>query len=410
MENDIVVVGAGISGLAFAAHAARAGRSVVLLEARPGAGGSLATRGGPGGFWIELGAHTCYNSYGALIELVEMAGLTGRLQPRGKPVLRFLDGDEVVPGKNLGALLRRMKVWELMKALPGAFRASPAGQSVRAYYSRLVGAANYERALSPMLTAVPSQPADDLPADMLFKKRPRRKDVMRSFTFQGGLGTLAGALARFPRVRVETGTRATRIARAGAGYRVETASGGIEEGRAVVVAAPPLAAARLLSEVAPEAARLAGGLREAEVDSTGVVVRAERVALPYSTFFIPIADTFYSVVTRDVVPDPTWRGFVFHFRPGSSLDERVARITRVLRVPRGDLEQVVELRQVVPSPVVGHGETIAALDRAIEGTPVAVLGNWFGGLALEDCVLRARAEWGRVAAALGDEEAPGLVA
>src|SRR6186713_2158365 len=89
-RHDVVVIGAGISGLAFAAHAARAGRSVLVLEADEHAGGCLATRPGPDGFWIELGAHTCYNSYGAFLELLEMIGAMGELQPRGKPVLRFL--------------------------------------------------------------------------------------------------------------------------------------------------------------------------------------------------------------------------------------------------------------------------------------------------------------------------------
>jgi hypothetical protein len=28
---------------------------------------------------------------------------------------------------------------------------------------------------------------------------------------------------------------------------------------------------------------------------------------------------------------------------------------------------------------------------------VAVAGNWFGGLAIEDCVLRSRSEWERLA-------------
>src|SRR5688572_1485954 len=103
MARDIVVIGGGLSGLAFAAHASRAGRSVVLLEARDTAGGCLATRPGRGGFWIELGAHTCYNSYSAFLDLLEKVGLFGELQARGKPVLRFLEGDRVVPGKNLGA-------------------------------------------------------------------------------------------------------------------------------------------------------------------------------------------------------------------------------------------------------------------------------------------------------------------
>ena len=31
-------------------------------------------------------------------------------------------------------------------------------------------------------------------------------------------------------------------------------------------------------------------------------------------------------------------------------------------------------------------------------TMVVTTGNWFGGLAIEDCALRSRAEWSRLAA------------
>jgi UDP-galactopyranose mutase len=67
---DAIVVGGGVSGLAFAFHAAAAGRRVLLVEAAPRLGGCLDSRRLDGGFWFEMGAHTCYNSYGALLELV----------------------------------------------------------------------------------------------------------------------------------------------------------------------------------------------------------------------------------------------------------------------------------------------------------------------------------------------------
>jgi UDP-galactopyranose mutase len=391
-RHDVVVIGAGISGLAFAAHAARAGRSVLLVEADARAGGCLATRPGPDGFWIELGAHTGYSSYGAFLELLEIAGAMGELVPRGKPVLRFVDGDRLLPGQNLGALLRHMSLWRLALALPRALWASPRGRSVRSHYGRLVGEPNYRRVLEPMLSAVPSQPAGDLPAEMLFKKRARRKDVLRSYTLRAGLGSVAGAVARLPRVSLATGRRATRVVDGG----VELEDGR-EEAEIVAVATPPAAAEALLAAVAPAAAAAARSVGEARVDSLGVVVRKERVALPYATFFIPLHDSFYSVVTRDVVPHPEWRGFTFHFRPGASRDERVARAARLLGVTRADLEQVEERHTVLPSPVVGHAAVVEELDRALAGRRLAVTGNWFAGLSIEDCVQRSRAEWQRVA-------------
>ncbi len=209
-RQDVIVVGGGVSGAAFALHAARAGRSVLLLEREERFGGCLHTERGPGDFWFELGAHTCYNSYGALIEMLEGCGLMGSLQPRAKPLLRFLDGDRVLPGQNLGLLLRLMDKLELVRSLPHAFGARQEGRTVRAYYASIVGPKNYERVLGPMLSAVPSQKADDLPADMLFKKRPRRKDVIRSFTLRGGLQRVCDAAAATPGVTARRGATSLR--------------------------------------------------------------------------------------------------------------------------------------------------------------------------------------------------------
>lgn len=396
--SDVVIIGAGIAGLSFAVHAARAGRAVHVVEQDARVGGCLDTRSSADGFWIELGAHTCYNSYGAFIELLEGLDLLGELQPRGKPVLRFLDGDAILPGKNLGALLRGMSLWELARSLPRMIGASPDGQTVRSHYSRIVGERNYDRVLGPMLSAVPSQRADAFPADMLFKKRPRRKDVLRSFTLKRGLGAVAERIRRQPGITITTGRTATALERDGAGFAVTLAGGERLTAEIAALATPPRAAARLLSGVLPGVAPRIGELGEATAETVGVVVRADRVAhLPHATFFIPRGDIFHSVVTRDVVPDPTWRGFVFHFQPGHSEADKLARVAAILGVPRAELADIAERRTVLPSPVLGHRDVVAELDAALAPERFAVTGNWFGGLAIEDCVLRSRAEWQRVA-------------
>jgi len=401
VSNDVIVIGGGMSGLGFAYHAARAGRGVLVIEEDERVGGCVDTRTSSEGFWIELGAHTCYNSYGAFIEVLEGLELLGELQPRGKPVLRFLEGDAILPGKNLGGLLRRMSLWELARSLPRMMWAKPDGKTVQSHYGRIVGAHNYERVLGPMLSAVPSQRADGFPADMLFKKRARRKDVRRSFTLKGGLGVVAARIRHMPGVTVATGRAATGLEHSGDRFVVTVAGGERLGAELVAIATPPRTAARLLAQVLPEAAGKIGGIGEATVESMGVVVRAEQVAgVPYATFLIPRGDIFHSVVTRDVVPDETWRGFVFHFQPGHGEDEKLARVAALLGVGRGALAHVSERRSVLPSPALGHHDIVAGLDAALGSQRLAVTGNWFAGLAIEDCMLRSRAEWQRIGAAV----------
>jgi UDP-galactopyranose mutase len=135
------------------------------------------------------------------------------------------------------------------------------------------------------------------------------------------------------------------------------------------------------------------------VESLGFAVRADKVAsLPVSTFLVPREDVFHSVVTRDPVPDPAWRGFAFHFKPGLARDAKLLRAAKLLGLGPADLEDVAERRATLPSPVLGHAELVREIDRLSEGRRLCVGGNWFAGLSLEDCVERSRQEWRRVAA------------
>jgi protoporphyrinogen/coproporphyrinogen III oxidase len=399
-KHDVVVIGSGISGLTFAHQAARAGRSVLVLEQAPRLGGCLATHRAASGYWFELGAHTCYNSYVGLTELIDGCGLRGEVVQRAKTHMRMLDGDALVPGSNLGMLLRLFSWGELAVSMPRMFTVKKEGQTVYSYYAAVVGRRNYGNVLGPMLSAVPSQSADAFPAAMLFKTRgTRRKEFPRSFTVRGGLRAIAEAIARQPRIEVRAGQAVTALEAAGAGHAVVTADGARHEAAVVALATTPGPAARLPSGVAPELAAVVARVKEASVETLGFAVRAEKVAhLPVSTFLVPREDVFHSVVTRDSVPDASWRGFAFHFKPGLDRAARVARATRLLKLQPGDLEDLTEQRSVLPSPVLGHEELVREVDRLTGGGRLSITGNWFAGLSIEDCVERSRQEWARVSA------------
>jgi oxygen-dependent protoporphyrinogen oxidase len=400
MSNpDVIVVGGGISGLSLAESAAHAGRSVLVLEQSSRVGGCLATHRAPSGYWFELGAHTCYNSYAGLAELVDRCGVREQVIARAKTHLRFLDGDALVPGSNIGTLLRLFSWGELLRSLPRMFTAKKDGQTVYSYYSQLVGRRNYGIVLGPMLSAVPSQSADAFPASMLFKSRGvRRKDFPRSFTMEGGLATLAEAIARNPRISVALGKTVTGIEPAGEDHAVMTADGERHQAPVMALATPPSVSATLLRQVAPELATQVARVKEAVVETLAFAVRREKVDLPLSTFLVPRDDLFHSVVTRDPVPDPHWRGFSFHFRPGAGREAKLGRALQVLRLRAGDLEDVAERRTVLPSPVLGHEDVVNEIDRLSAGARLSLTGNWFAGLSIEDCVDRSRREWARLAA------------
>ena len=167
----------------------------------------------------------------------------------------------------------------------------------------------------------------------------------------------------------------------------------------VSVAVPPSMASAMLRADFPDLSSELARVGMAATESVGVVVRREKVKLPEMAFLVPADDLFWSAVTRDPVPDPDWRAFAFHFKTGKTDDERRARIAQILQVEQGDFEEVTRRMTLLPSPVLGHDRLVGELDRMLSGSRLALTGNYFDGLAIEDCVQRSRAEWARVSAA-----------
>ena len=398
---DVIVVGAGISGLGFAWQAARAGRTVEVLEQGPRLGGCIHTLRRPDGFWFELGAHTTYATYGAFLDLAGAAGATGALVPRGEArkrfgLLRAGSYTWLTPPRVLLAL-----DWlEAAAAFPSGILRKKAGETVYSYYARLIGRRNYDRVLSPFLEAVPSQKADGFPAEgpgSLFKRRPRRKGVPRSYGFEGGLQTVCERVAAMPGISVETGVEVVRVRRDGAKLAVRTADGRTRSAPVVAVAVPAARAVALVQDDFHELADAIAKVRTVEVESLGVVLPRARCWMPEVAFVVPVDDLFHSAVTRDPFPHPELRAFAFHFRPGLAREARVRRMAEVLRVTVDELGPVAEARAALPSPALGHGEVVAEIDRCLAGGSLALTGNYFAGLAIEDCVGRSVEEWGRVA-------------
>lgn len=402
-EQDVIVVGGGVSGLALAWRAAAAGRRALVVEEAPRLGGCVDSRRVGSGFWFEMGAHTCYNSYRALLEMAEGCGLGRRILARGEARKRFAllrDGRLDLMGPL--SVLWRLDPWELLRSAPRGLAAAKQGLSTYAYYSGLVGRRNYARVLGPFLAAVPSQSADAFPAagaGSLFKRRARRKDVQRSFTFPSGLSELVEAVAAFPGVTALTGTAVRQLRRRGHGFEVHLGDGRALETPRAALAVPASVAAAITRADFPELSARLARVRMAALQTVGVVLPREKVRLPELAFLVPAAeDLFWSAVSRDPVPDERFRAFAFHFRAGKAPAARLARIADVLGVTAGDFLQVFEKASALPSPVLGHGEIVEEVDRILAGGRLAVTGNYFAGMAIEDCVDRSRTEWARLAA------------
>jgi protoporphyrinogen oxidase len=393
-KYDLIVIGSGISGLSFAHYANRDGMKVLVLERELRTGGAFHSHlfgKGSDSFWLELGAHTCYNSYSNFIKIIESLNLTNLMLEREKVPFRMLEGLQVK------SIPSQINFWEMLPGIPRYFLMSKKGKTVESFYSAIVGKNNFERIFYHVFNAVPSQDARKFPAEILFKKRSKRKDILNKFTFQNGLQTVTNALAMARSLEVKIKCDVISVTMKNKIFKVTVKGGKFFESEALALAVPPDVAARLLKKMNPELASQLSAIQVTKVDSMGVRVLKSKLTMEPVASLIPLEDNFYSVVSRDTVFDPQFRGFTFHFKPGY-LDKKgkLAKVSQVLGLFQRDLQGVAEKVNVVPSPVMGHMEVIQKIEGLLQGGPLCLTGNYFTGMAVEDCVTRSLLEYERL--------------
>ncbi len=389
---DLVIIGAGISGLSLAHFCARQGLNTCLMEKNGRPGGAIHTERFDEGFWLEMGTHTCYNSYGRLLGIIEECELTERLIKREKVPWLFWEKGRTKP------IASRLHFLELLFSLPRLLTVKKAGLSVEDYFGRIMGKRNFHDVVGPMVGAVTSQDAASFPAEMLFKKRPRQKGIPRSFTIQGGLQTLPEAIVADERLTFMPDAEVRQVEFEREKFRLTIASGDTVEAGALALATSPPVAAELLGGSFARAAAPLSRIGMKVVDSVGVVVRGADTTLPPMAGLVPLGESIRSVVTRDTVSHPTYRGFVFHFQAGEEEEEKNWRIATLLGVPRSMWLHEIAKNNVIPALEVGHAKLIEELDSSLSGQRLLATGNYFTGLALEDCVARSAQEAERLKA------------
>jgi monoamine oxidase len=268
VRYDVVIVGAGISGLACAAELSRNGIQPVILEARDVIGGRIRTYRPPdGGPVLELGAQVIHGDRNPLRDLVRH-GIAAAPSPPSQPLPRRIAAWTVLHGRvsPLGTLASGgIPPWEAERRLtadgagagPDDHGEVPVASWLAA--QRITG--------DHMLAAAEwfrqnwaAEPAD-LSARGIACARRRDTTGDGEYAFEGGYRSLADLLAAALDIRLRTPARTLTWAPG----RVKVATGDGEQvtaAAAVITAPPPVAVGERLAIAAlpPEKVAAAAAL------------------------------------------------------------------------------------------------------------------------------------------------------
>lgn len=435
----VAVVGAGIAGLTAAWELTRRGHEVVVLDGADRIGGKLLT-GDVGGVQLDLGAESVLARRPEAVGLIEAAGLAERVQNPVTTTAGVWTRGEVRPlpptvlgvPADLDALVASGIVEDVQtRAVPvpahdvsvGEFVTARAGREVlQRLVEPLLGGvyaghadAISLRAAAPQLLALGDDP---VAAAVAARSEAAGTPVAPVFAgIVGGVGTLPQVLADGSGAEVRTGSTVRIVERSGEGWRLLAGPvGAVEEvlADAVVVATPAPATARLLAEVAPDAAFALAGIDYASVALVTVVLE-DRVELAGSGFLVPPVDGRFVKAATFSSNKWAWvgdsgrtvlRASVGRARESVALQtadgELVERVLADLTEALGPLPSPADTHVqrwggALPQYEVGHLDRVATVRSSVAGVRgLEVCGAAYDGVGIAAVVAGAQAAVSRL--------------
>ncbi|MGK5694764.1 protoporphyrinogen oxidase [Streptomyces sp. URMC 128] len=448
--GQVVVIGAGIAGLAAAHRLLERGARVTVLEASGRVGGKLLP-GEVAGARVDLGAESMLARRPEAVALARQVGLADRLQPpatataaiwtrgalrpmpkghvmgvpgtaaalsgvlsdegiaridRDAELPRTEVGDDVAVGEYVAERLGREVVDRLVEPLLGGVYAGDAYRiSMRSAVPQLFQAARSHASLTEGVREIQAKAAAAQQTGPVF------------MGVQGGVGTLPLAVAESVRARggeILTGTPVTELSHSAAdgGWRV-VAGERVLRADAVVLAVPAPAAARLLRTESPGAAAELGGVEYASMALVTLAYRRAEAGLPEgSGFLVPPVDG--RTIKASTFASQKW-GWIAGENPDLVvLRTSVGRYgeTEILQrddselvaVSRRDLKAATGLEAApvdtrvtrwddgLPQYPVGHHARVARIREHVAKLPgLAVCGAPYDGVGIPACIASAYA-------------------
>lgn len=449
--HDVVIVGAGIAGLAAAWELQRRGIDPLILERSERTGGVIVTDR-TDGFVIDGGPDSLLVQKPAAVALCRELGLGDRLVPTLPPRTAFVvRRGRLVPLPDasflglptrvgpfvasrlfsMGGKLRMAT--ELLRPRTGA-----EDESIGQFIGRRFGREAVEYLAEPLLAGIHAGDVDRLSMASLFPRlvalEKAHGSILRGLSQaqphaaggQGAFLTLPRGVAELPEAltaalgaeRFRFQTPVVQISGRGP-FKLTLDTDAAVFARAVIVTVPAWAAARMLGSIDARLAMLCADIPYASTATVAFGFRRDQIGHPMNGtgFVVPrrerrslMAGTWVSSKWPDRAPEghALLRGFLggatqpdILSRSDDELTQMAFRELAALLDIEGEpsLVRVFRWARATPQYNVGHAERLRRLEARLAQVPgVFITGSGYRGTGIPDCVADARLTATRAAA------------
>ncbi len=435
MSHDVVVIGAGVSGLATAHELQLRGYDVQVLERQVNLGGN-ATSTRFDGYLMEHGPTTMNAAIPGAMGIVRDLELDQTSIDLGPGVrkrylrdARGLHGISTNPlGFFLSGYLSPVGRLSMATEILRPNKKDDHEETIHQFACRRFGQQFADRVIGPMAAGIFMGDSKTLSINGAFPKLPELEQKYgsiirgvlaakrgsepgrRLFSWPAGVATLPAMLAAGLRQQIHTGTTVTKITPSACGFRVATANSGTLDTKTIVLAVQPHVAASLLAGLEPETA---AALDEIPAPPIGVVFLGyEKSQVSHPLDGLGFLST---KIDNHIISGAQFSSTMFE---GRAPEDHVAiscyvggsRNPEAARLPQQELTAEVhnELSRLlgisggpvicrtqywsrgIPQYTLAHGtrkETISTANLRLPG--LFLTGNYLNGVSIANCLITA---------------------
>ena len=439
-SKHVIVVGAGLSGLACAHRLNQLGAEVTVLEAADRAGGLLGTIH-KDGFLFESGPQS-FQTTETLLGLIRELGIEGELQKAdpGAPRYILLHGRlQKIPTSPqamlTSSLLGAGSRWKILSE-PFRKTRPPAGEeSVASFARRKFGNEILEYLVGPFVSGVYAGDPEKLSLKAAFPsldeweceygsvlrgaKKARTRKVGKTepdslCSFQQGMATLPGAMAAKLGDRLRPQTRAVSLnLLQPAGnetheLRIQSgASADTMRAASIVLATPAYVSAHLIESISAQLGHTLSGIAYAPVAVVAAGYYQQQMGDPMNGFgfLVPRSEKLHTLGTvwnsslfpgrapRGAVTVTSFTGGATNPEIAAEPEEEIAKIIqseteRILKIIGSPVASAIwKYPRALPQYNLGHGHVVESIRDAERRLPgIFFAGNYLEGPSVGKCV------------------------